>query len=535
MVMAQDLGRRVLIDDFVVCIALLITTSNNLKNNAAKSASHNISLDKQTLNRIIFRIYDTQNQNKLERNKLENILLKVYGAQYISKIKQFLDTLFSKSYDRILTQRDFESFPGDLTLMSNWIVVIITQLISPLSPNLLQAEQKYSAALELNEMIKRYDLPDTLYLQLRHTFSTICTDGPRPEMDLFTWLELTKSILSPPLANVIFCSKVKTIKLTWRFAEFLEFCAVFGGSSSQAKAAYLVEVFLIESEKVLKGTSSIVRVLSFDQASPRGNDVKGRVGVEQSFTGSTFKVMGCTAHMNRMIRLLSFTDAMFDSQSPINSARDGQTMQLSRRGSFLYSPLTATRIKSTRVTGNRGTYDSPRSLPTATGGDLNLPYEWEPFIIRRALPDDDIQRQIDNIEAEARETVDIAIYRDLITKCSTKLTAILDLELIACCLFGFKPASPAREGELIEKMAIRCQAASSASRTAPLGPVGTKWCILNKEWYGAWKDMSGFTTGNLTNMSSKVAKRSDKSLGPINNQVERRIIIMTFLYDKHSY
>ena len=273
------------------------------------------------------------------------------------------------------------------------------------------------------------------------------------------------------------------------------------------------------------------------------------------------------------------------ASSPITSARDGSTIHVqhqinsSRRGSTLYSPLTATRVKSARMSitnkdsysilqtrntilnpptsGTGAGYESPRSYPTtggtgATGAggtdpNLTLPYDWDPYIVRRSLPDTDLQRQLDQLDSDNKgEYIDFNIYKDILTKYINKLSVIIDLELIACCLFGYTPTTPAREGELISKMTLRCQRAattttttttaggggggggvykSSSKSSEPLGSVGTEWCIIDKVWYDAWKTKVGIIGSNLSGKAP--VKRGGKSpekgtLGPITNQVAHR-------------
>ena len=263
------------------------------------------------------------------------------------------------------------------------------------------------------------------------------------------------------------------------------------------------------------------------------------------------------------------------ASSPITSARDGSTIHVqhqinsSRRGSTLYSPLTATRVKSARMSitnkdsysilqtrntilnpptsGAGAGYESPRSYTTTggtgatgTGGtDLNLtlPYDWDPYIVRRPLPEPDLQRQLDQLESDNKgDYIDINIYKDILTKYINKLSVIIDLELIACCLFGYTPTTPAREGELISKMTLRCQQQAATTgvgggggggvyskSSEPLGPVGTEWCIIDKVWYDAWKTKVGIISSNLSGKAPPV-KKGGKSpekgaLGPITNQV----------------
>ncbi len=213
-------------------------------------------LDRLARLKFLFRIYDIQSVGKLEKTKVEKLLQLAYDNPSIFKnaeYKKQLDNLFAT--DKDITMKEFEQFTGDLDLIGGWVESVVSCLTNPPSPQLCQLEQKYSAAMEQSEIMKRFNISEGVTTQLRQTFNVKCGHQPRPEMTLPIWMEITKAYLTMPLACAIFCSKVNTLKPVWRFAEFAEFCVTFAGPSIEAKAYYLVQVFLVESQKVLKNAA----------------------------------------------------------------------------------------------------------------------------------------------------------------------------------------------------------------------------------------------------------------------------------------
>ena len=352
---AQDLDRRVLIDDFIIHLAILTTNSNS--NTDKQQQQH-----QQRLKTILFRIYDIKLTNKLDRNIIEKILYKVYDINNTTpttpttasttapttttttnnnngnnntaiQINQFLNNLYSKSTTSLLTPREFDAYTGDLTLMLSWLVVIINTIIQPLSPYLLLSEQKYSESIEINYILTYYNINDKLYIHIKNTFNVICTDSPRPEMNIYIWLELTKSYISQPLSYIIFYNKIKTIRYIWRFLEFLEFCVIFGhtpggtagggserGSGVGGKVDYLLDIFQKESKKLLKNTNTtssnkdnnIVRSLTYTTNNTNNNSNS------DTFSGSTIKIVAYKSHMQRMFRMLSFPESDFTPTTGIH-------------------------------------------------------------------------------------------------------------------------------------------------------------------------------------------------------------------------
>lgn len=211
--------------------------------------------------------------------------LMAYKAQF--------EALFANTKERgFISLKEFENYTGQVELLTGWVQSVIHTLCYPVSPNLYNLELKYNFAMEKVEIMKKYNVSEPFVIQLRHTFlACIACNGhllesvsktasagkvsgnnggstkesnnetasaninayARPEMTLSTWINVTKSFLPLPLACCMFCSKIKSLKIVWRFAEFAEFCIVFGSQAAiQQKIDYLVFVFQYEGSRVLR-------------------------------------------------------------------------------------------------------------------------------------------------------------------------------------------------------------------------------------------------------------------------------------------
>jgi len=70
---------------------------------------------------------------------------------------------------------------------------------------------------------------------------------------------------------------------------------------------------------------------------------------------------------------------------------------------------------------------------------------------------------------------------------------ILDLRLIGSIVFGIKPSSPALERILIDEVQQRFKYMYPPSETARRGPSGTRWFIIQKNWWDEWEGYSKTT------------------------------------------
>ena len=79
----------------------------------------------------------------------------------------------------------------------------------------------------------------------------------------------------------------------------------------------------------------------------------------------------------------------------------------------------------------------------------------------------------------------------IIEKQLSYFPGIKDLSIVACCLFGMKPSSTSREKDYIMELMLRRQAILPQTKESPHGPIGTEWCLINKEWWDGWRKYVG--------------------------------------------
>lgn len=66
-----------------------------------------------------------------------------------------------------ITQKEFESYPHPIPILSSWIQAVLTTFIESLPPRLASLDRRYSAALESEQMMARYGVPKSTCDQLR--------------------------------------------------------------------------------------------------------------------------------------------------------------------------------------------------------------------------------------------------------------------------------------------------------------------------------------------------------------------------------
>ena len=82
---------------------------------------------------------------------------------------------------------------------------------------------------------------------------------------------------------------------------------------------------------------------------------------------------------------------------------------------------------------------------------------------------------------------------------------IKDLSITSCCLFGIKPILPYREKEYIMELMLRRQVLYPQNKIYPLGPKGTEWCIIQKEWWDSWRKYVGGQGGPVRSIGATAA------------------------------
>mmetsp|Transcript_1829 Transcript_1829/g.2892 ORF Transcript_1829/g.2892 Transcript_1829/m.2892 type:complete len:1659 (+) Transcript_1829:173-5149(+) len=200
--------------------------------------------DRVALTKFLYRVYVYPGSHELDRKRIEKIIILAYGNGLNKEAaKSELNDLFSTSLTQYaISQRDFESYPGQLSVMSGWVQATLTIFAEVPPPRLASLERQYSAALESEQMMARYGVPKSTCDQLRQVFYSRCSDGGagKAELSEDAWLSWTANSLPPSLALIIFRSKLdRPLKTVWRFVDFAEFCMVYGLSSDEDKASAL--------------------------------------------------------------------------------------------------------------------------------------------------------------------------------------------------------------------------------------------------------------------------------------------------------
>jgi len=273
---ASELPSKVDMSDFIATLAVVLGT------------------ERAPQMRFLFRVYDVKQVGYIDKIRLERLLQLVYsdhgdgsangGKRYgafarisSTKIKAMLDTLFHAASNNrnLLSLKEFESYVGPMEVLLVWIQTILEIFKEPPSPRLLAIERRFASALEVEEMMSRYRQPRATCDQLRQIFYNKCNASAKAELPFDAWVEWSSvsGYISPELAAVLFRIKIGTYKNVWRFADFAEFCMVFGAGSNKVKARAICAAFVSE---FLSMQASLVASSAHDSANNGGASGPGR-------------------------------------------------------------------------------------------------------------------------------------------------------------------------------------------------------------------------------------------------------------------
>lgn len=79
------------------------------------------------------------------------------------------------------------------------------------------------------------------------------------------------------------------------------------------------------------------------------------------------------------------------------------------------------------------------------------------------------------------------LITQLITVHSQFLSAITELQIVSCCVFGMRPSSPRQEQQLVTELMVRHSQSCPATPTCPRGPPGTEWSVVASTWLHQWR------------------------------------------------
>jgi hypothetical protein len=86
----------------------------------------------------------------------------------------------------------------------------------------------------------------------------------------------------------------------------------------------------------------------------------------------------------------------------------------------------------------------------------------------------------------------LADYAGVVIQYHRHFPVLKALSVVACCLFGLRPASPSLEKEYVMELLVKHYNDVPHSNVSPYGPAGSQWCVVSKAWYETWQ----FYVGN---------------------------------------
>jgi len=426
---ASDLQAKVEIRDFISALAAVLAPAGS----SASPSPQSLRLRALFLSRV----YDPAGQGELDKLRLERVLLMSHGDTLDKPAAAFeLKQLFaSGGHPRFLSQKDFESYEGSLDTLSGWVRAVLTIFVEPPSTKLSSLERRYSAALEAEQMADRFSVPRATCDQLRLLFYRRCKTpaDSKAELSLDGWRDWTAGFLDVELATVLFQAKLTGLKHAWRFADFAEFCMIFGTSHSvETKAAFLCVLF---QQYTLN-----CEMRGFSQQKGGCDEVAGEGGHGRRDSETESEHLVVT--MRRLLHLLALPPQASSSPSS-TAATMPPTVQ---------SSLQALE-QSFRLKQEEGSSGAGAGKPTG-GATLQA---YVTFIC-------------ENVQA---------------------LPGLLLLSMTACCLFGLRPPAPQLEKLYVTELMLWGQAVTSQDANQPHGPEGAEWALIVASWWDRWRYFVG--------------------------------------------
>lgn len=508
---------RVLMECLYRAIAGDVTRKTDVESVLAACAA--VESDNYVVNcRFLFKVYENEystNGNTLQRKIVEDILKLAYGERlraHISAVHQLMEKMFGRSPMQELSLKEFETLNVDLSILRNWVrsVMRCFQFPSGRTSRLYALERKHSSQLEAKEVMSTHRLSRHACDELRRRYLHLCASAanqPRPsagssnsgdeeggtvqvmdlsmraELQLGAWLRAVSSVgasdrdppnsvsyLEETLATVIFQAHVDAFKPKWRFVDFANFCAVFGGENRQLQATTVVDSYLKCALARFYGVDSRDRSVCGLPPLVPSNVSSGSSGgeYEGAGAGGYVTVGGGTG----------------DLRSP------SQESDLSSPFAQLSPPSTNSPLVTQDYEVGSGLGE--QQLGQQQGVDAYVLQSLQYMVMTLASAHSNqlspellgaLTRLSEETGAESYAT-DFSSF--LVTHYQL-LPGLRDLCLAACCRFGFLPPSPLREMEYVTELSLRYLQRSPQCSAHPYGRPGTEWCVIPRAWYEAWR------------------------------------------------
>lgn len=138
---------------------------------------------------------------------------------------------FENSYEFLASDSSALAIASVVEL-SKWIQIVLRALIDPLPLNLQKIANIYSLSIENKFIIQKYNVSEKLCNKLRNVycrkFQSQNSASIKIDVTLSQWEEITSFLMNPSTARMTFLVFTKSFKPIWRFAEFVNFCLIFG-------------------------------------------------------------------------------------------------------------------------------------------------------------------------------------------------------------------------------------------------------------------------------------------------------------------
>ena len=417
--------------------------------------------DKTQQRRFLFRVYDVADAGEMDKLYVERVLLMAYGetlnkAAAIAELKE----MFSYSvHHRYMNLKEFETYTGPTETISGWIRAVLTVFVEPASTKLSSLERRYSAALEVEQMMDRFSVDRETCERLRRLFYRKCEETRDPNVDHgfdtkaelseAAWVEWTSGFIVPDLSRILFRSKLTGLKHVWRFQDFAEFCMILGTSHSiETKAAFLCVLFqqyALNCEQKVVGENDFQKSPSSDEPD---SDAKSEIITDTKY----------------------ISDNQLDVESDFIESR--QLMKMMRYLIELLSLPAEYISTSLRSTTSNGTLLPLNETIEAHLAELEATFQ-------------EIDSNSNSLRPGCGAT--LQAYVSFICDNVELLPGIQLLSMTACCLFGLRPPTPQLEKIYITELMLWGQELTTQDAEQPHGPEGAEWALIVSTWWDLWR------------------------------------------------
>lgn len=466
----------------------------------------------------MFRVYENE-RGCIDRKRTEQIFQEAYGDRLKGRydvVVKTLDQLFTKKLE--LNQKEFELWNGRLDLFLDWIVQVLHVFLEPLPVNLKSLYRQYSTMNQVEDILNRFNISAETYHALHRQFSNRFQDTQKLELSQSVWKSwVSPYYLNELLASVVFTSYTDSMKSTWKFADFADFCLLYGSATVELRAQSICSAFLklaihIQHDDSLIDTdcSESIHSRNADFDSYYAKVLTAMV-IVLALPSTAFTNLQEVAQRNEDPESSDDEiDILHDKVGSVGLSLGHNAPFLKkellekskRRRSFSLSQMPETIHHATPKKDHADVHDHSKSITEKL-------FAFLPCISKL---DEDLQVAIKDVQENPKQNAES--YTSLIVKLAHKLPGFFDLSLVSCCLFGVKPLTSDEEKRFIFELIRRYGQQFPTSSACPHGQVGTEWHVIAKPWFDIWRKYvnydekeGGLSVSEIQNTSQQSASR----------------------------